>query len=121
MGRYLLEKAVDLAGQAAVRIGRQAQVLVAQEVVPQHGRVRQRLQDGRHEARVAQVDHAAQTCRQRPVLGTRRQRSGPARRKKMFLIDTVLFRDITSVFLPSELEFDVAVAQGQLGQPGSET
>ena len=46
-----------------VRVRRQAEVLVAEEVVAQHGRVRQRLQDRRHEARVAQVDHPTQTCR----------------------------------------------------------
>ena len=60
---HLLEEAVDLTGQAAVGVGRQTQVLVAEEVVPQHGRVRQRLEDGGHEAGVAQVDHAAKTCR----------------------------------------------------------
>ena len=113
--RYLLEEAVDLAGEAAVRVRRQAQVLVAQEVVPQHGRVCERLQDGRHEARVAQVDHAAQACRQRPVLGTWGRHTRPDRIKKCFLIDAVLFRDNARVFLSPELEFDVAVALGQLG------
>ena len=61
---------------------------------------------------------------QRPQGGLRPLHSGPDRRNNRLLIDALLFRadsNITGVFLSPKLEFEVAVALGQLGQPGSVT
>lgn len=61
MGTDLLEELRHLADEARVRL-HLALVPVGQEEVAQQRRVRERLHDAVHEARVAEVDEAPQTC-----------------------------------------------------------
>lgn len=63
-GRHLLEQLRHLAHQAGVAL-HLAFVSVGQEEVAQQWRVRQRLDDAVHEARVSQVYQTAQTCKWR--------------------------------------------------------
>lgn len=73
---HLLEQGGHLADQAGAGALHLTAVPVGQEEVAQQGRVRERLHDAVHEARVPQVDEAAQTWQRR--AGSASIRTPPA-------------------------------------------